>query len=238
MSEVKKLIKEEKPHILGLSETELNKTHHSLAALKVPGYDLILPRSWDTNGKARVVIYMKNSLEYDHLPDLEDPCIQSIWVRAGFKNSKKVYFSHQYREHTNTLGSSIAAQRDSLDKMLTQWEAALVHSSPNTPNEVHIAGDMNLDSLGGRWLEADYSLVTLSRMVRDCCYLNNFNQLVDKVTRVQFNKVKGETATSCIDHVYSNAKHRISTIQVISCGTSDHDAIAFTRYSKDPLLIL
>ena len=65
--------------------------------------------------------------------------------------------------------------------------------------------------------------------------MNNFSQLVDKVTRVQFNKVRRETARSCIDHVYSNAKYRISTIQTLSCGTSDHDAISFTRFSKDPV---
>ena len=61
----------------------------------------------------------------------------------------------------------------------------MVHGNPDTPNEVHITGDKNLDSLGGRLLKADYFLVTLSRMVRDCCYLNNFNQLVYKATRVQ-----------------------------------------------------
>ena len=234
MSDVKNFVKLNKPHILGISETELKKSHHSVNSLKIPGYDLVLPKSWDIHGKARVVIFIKNSLEYEHLPDLEQPDIQSIWVRAGFKNSKKIYFSHQYREHTNSMGNSMAAQREALDKMLKQWENALVHGNPDTPNEVHIAGDMNLDSSGGRWLQADYPLVTLGRMVRDSCNLNNFSQLVDKVTRVQFNQVTKQTATSCIDHVYSNAKHRISTIKVISSGTSDHDAISFTRFSKNP----
>ena len=88
------------------------------------------------------------------------------------------------------MGSSMAAQREALDKMLKQWENALAYDNPDASNEVHISGDMNLDSNGGRWLEADYPLVTLGRMVRDCCNFNNFSQMVDKVTRVQFNKVK------------------------------------------------
>ena len=202
--------------------------------MKIPGYDLILPKSWDSYGKARVVIYIKKSLYYDHLPDLEHPDVQTIWLRAGFKNCKKIYFSHQYREHTNTLGSSIAAQRTALGKMLAQWEDAIVHGNPSLPNEVHIAGDMNLDSMKGRWLEADYSLVSLARMVLDCCNSNNLSQMVDKVTRVQFNSVKKRTVTSCIDHIYCNTKHRISAVKVITCGASDHDAIMYTRYSKDP----
>ena len=132
----------------------MKKSHHSLSSFKIPGYDRILPKSWDSYGKARVVIYIKKSLYYDHLPDLEHPDVQTIWLRAGFKNCKKIYFSHQYREHTNTLGGSIAAQRTTLGKMLAQWEDAIVHGNPSLPNEVHIAGDMNLDNLKGRWLEA------------------------------------------------------------------------------------
>ena len=235
MSEVKNLIKKESPHILGISETELRKSHHSLDSLKVPGYDLILPKSWESYGRARVVIYIKKSLVYEHLPELEHSDIQSVWIKAGFKNTKKIYFSHLYREHTNSMGGSMASQRAALEKMLGQWDDAVVHGQPDEPNEVHIAGDMNLDCLDGRWLEPDYPLVTLSRMVMESCNMNNFSQVVDKVTRVQFNRVKNITSSSCIDHVYCNTKHRISPIKVISSGASDHDAIAYTRFSKDPV---
>ena len=147
MNEVKNFIQNEKPHILGISETELKRSHHS-----------------------------------------------ENWLRAGFKNMKKVYVSHLYKKHTNTLGNTMADQRSTLGKMLTQWEDVLVHGNPDIPNEVHIAGDMNLDSLKGRWLEADYPLCSLSRMVMDCCNSCNFVQVVDKVTRVQYNSVQNKTS--------------------------------------------
>ena len=72
------------------------------------------------------------------------------------------------------------------------------------------------------------------RIVLSCCNNINFCQVVDKVTKVQFNSVRNQTVASCIDHVYTNSKHRISPVRIISCGTSDHDAIAFLRYSKEP----
>ena len=234
MVEVKNLVQQEKPHLLGCSECELRKSHHNENSLKIPGYDLLLPKSWDVYGKARVVVYIKKSLEYEHLVGLEDENIQSIWVRAGFKNTKKIFYSHQYREHTSTLGSSMASQRAALDKMLVQWEEALTYDSSGSPNEVHVAGDMNLDSSGGRWLDPGYSLVSLGRMIDQCCSANNFYQMVDKITRVQYNSVRRETATSCIDHVYCNAKHRISTVRVVTFGASDHDAVVYTRFSKEP----
>ena len=200
-SEIKKLVKEEKPHILGISETELRKTSHDLDKLKLPGYVLLLPKSWECSGKARIVVYVKKTLEYEQLLDLEHEEVQSIWIKAGFKSSNKIFYSHQYREHTNCMGSSLADQRVALKLQLRQWEDALVHGNPGVPNEVHVAGDMNLDSLKGRWLEPGYPLVTLARMVVDCCNANNFVQMVDNITRSQYNSVKNQVSISCIDHL-------------------------------------
>ena len=90
INEVKQLVKKEKPHILGISEAELRKKNHSLDKLKVPGYDLLLPKSWENVGKARLVVYVKKTIEYEHLVDIEHEDVQSIWIKAGFKNSSKV----------------------------------------------------------------------------------------------------------------------------------------------------
>ena len=189
--------------------------------------------SWSKFGFARVVLYVKKSLKYEQVTDLEDDLVQSIWIKGGFRNSKDIYFSHFYREHTSTLGSSMAAQRDHLEKFLMQWEEASVHNSSET-NEVHISGDMNLDALNGRWLESDYHLVTLSRLVQTSCNLGNFSQLVSVPTRFQHNSVRQITDYSCIDHVYTNTKFRCSSIEVTTFGGSDHDLIGYIRYTKVP----
>ena len=130
--------------------------------------------------------------------------VQSIWIRGGFKNGKRIYFSHGYREHSPLSGIS---QKESLELFLKQWEAATVHNNPAEPNEVHVAGDMNLDVLEGRWLRNDYPLANLSKMVDSCCQVNNFSQLVKDVTRVQYNSVAQNTNVSCIDHIYTNVKY-------------------------------
>ena len=89
LGEIKRLVHQEKCHILGISETELRKSHHDIAKLKVPGYELLLPKSWHVHGKARVVVYTKKTLYFEHLQDLENEETQTIWFRAGFKNTKK-----------------------------------------------------------------------------------------------------------------------------------------------------
>ena len=117
MSEVKHIIHQENPHIFGLSECELrnHQNKFDISRLKVPGYDIIFPKSWSRFGYARVVLYVKKTVQYEEIYDLEDDVVQSVWIRAGFKGSKKIYFCHFYREHTSTLGSSLKCQREQLE---------------------------------------------------------------------------------------------------------------------------
>ena len=234
--EVKNIVKENSPHIFGLSECELRKTDGQFdeSKLKVPGYTLLFPKSWAVHGFARVVVYVKKTLEFEQVSELEDDLIQSIWIKGGFKKSKKIYFCHGYREHTSTDGNSLASQSRSLTKFLSQWEDAASHNNPTEPNEIHVCGDMNLDSLNDRWLQPAYRLISLSRLVQNICNANNFSQLVKEVTRIQYNSVRNMTDISCIDHLYCNVKYRCSKVTVTAAGTSDHDMISYTRLSKEP----
>ena len=118
VSEIKNIVKEYSPQILGLSECELTNENIDEQTLKVPGYDLIFPKSWAAHGFARVVIYVKKTYKYEHLLELEDDLVQSIWLRGNLNNSKKVYYCQAYREHHNT--HSLEFQSDYLGKLLAQ----------------------------------------------------------------------------------------------------------------------
>ena len=236
ISEVKNIVVEHQPHILGISECELKKVADKFdeSRLKVPGYDLIFPKSWTTHGLARVVIYVKKTLEYDQVHELQSNEVQSIWLRAGFKKGKKLYICHTYREHLSNMGGSLRHQRTMLEKLLGQWEEALTIDKIDEENEVHISGDLNLDALNNRWLDPSYPLVSLANLVQSTCNSFDFSQLVSMPTRSQYNSVQDTTAKSCIDHVYTNRKYRCSKVTVYPFGGSDHDLIGYTRYTKVP----
>ena len=202
--------------------------------MKIPGYDILFPKSWDSLGFARTIVYVKKTFKYQHLPDLEDSLVQSVWLKGSFKNCKPVYFCHAYREHSSALGSSINQQKTYLSKFLSQWEAAIEHNSATEPNEVHISGDMNLDYLPSKWLKPNYRLYSLTKMVQNTCNAYNFSQLVNEPTRTMYNSVSKSTEMSCIDHIYCNYKHKASPPRVVVCGASDHDAVSYVRYSKGP----
>ena len=236
VSEVKNIIKAEKPHIFGLSECEMRKSKNVSIEkqLKISGYNLLLPKSWEFNDTARLVVYIKSSLEYEQVKDLENESVQSIWVKAGFKNSRKVLFCHAYREHANSLGYSLRSQRDSLECFLSQWDLASDMKIGGEPSEVHIMGDMNLDAWNKKWFDQDYHLSSLAKMVHLACEQGSFSQIVNVPTRYQFNSVTGRTSISCLDHVYTNKVYRCSEVTVKSFGNSDHELLGYIRYSKEP----
>ena len=230
--EVKRLIKEHNPHIFGISEAELDKNRVCEKSLKIPGYDVLFPRSWSKSGYARVVVYVKKSFNYQQIHELEDDRVQSIWLKGGYKNSKNIFFCHAYREHLSEETSAV--QHDYLNTFLGQWDSAVHFANSAELNETHICGDLNIDVYQGRWLQSDYPLVSLSRLIKSGCHLNNFHQLVKDITRVKFNSIANTSETSCIDHIYTNARFRCSEPSIISFGDSDHDLLKYVRYSKIP----
>ena len=175
---------------------------------------------------------MKKSLHYKQVFDLEHDLVQSIWVKGGYKNGKKIYFCHAYREHSSIMGDSINSQKDYLNILLGQWEAATTDKFPTEPNELHVSLDMNLDYLKENRLQPTYRLCSLTRLVQNICNAENFTQLVREPTRSMYNSVSNSTEISCIDHVYCNARHKCSPPRVIVSGASDNDIICYIRYSK------
>ena len=227
MADIKLFVSQEKPHILGLSECEIRKTQGSFDEnkLKLPGYRLLSPKSWSVQGKARVLVYVKSSLEIEQMDELEEISVQSIWFKAGFSNSKKIIFAHAYREHLSSLSSSLQQQKECLQKFLLQWEAASEIKIGSEEGEIHVMGDMNLDAL--KWLDKSYHLSCLSKLVHAACTLCGMTQLVKYPTRFEYNSVRDKTSSSCLDHMYTNRKHRCSEISVIPFGNSDHDAVSY-----------
>ena len=224
-------MKESQPHFLGLSECELRKDspNFNIDNLKVPGYNIYFPKSWDLHGYARVLVYYKKTIECCRVPELEDEHLQTIWIKFGFKNTRAGYFCHGYREHKSNLGNSLQVQKDKMLLFLNQWEKALNHGNPTEPNEVFVLGDINIDTLDGRWLQRDYSLYSLSQMVNTFCNANSLSQLVRGKQLVS-----STTSLSCIDHIYTNCKYKCSSPIITSFGNSDHDIIGFVRLSKVP----
>ena len=230
--EIKNIVKEYGPHILGLSECELLKVNIDEKSLKIPGYDVLYPSSWSVDGFARILVFVKKGFKYKQIKEIQNNQVQSIWIQGGYCHSKNIMFGHVYREHLPN--QNIAQQESYMSSLLSQWELATEYGNPSQPNETHICGDINIDMYKDKWLEPSYSLIHLSRLLKSTCDTYNFSQLVKSVTRVQYDSVAQKSNFSSIDHVYTNSKYKCSEAVVTPFGDSDHDIISYTRYSKIP----
>ena len=63
--EIRNIVNQHSSHILGLSECEIKKVwgKYDESKLKVPGYNILFPKSWTSHGFARVIVYVKKTLE-------------------------------------------------------------------------------------------------------------------------------------------------------------------------------
>ena len=92
VGEIKNILKQESPQISGLSECETRNESNIEKNLKVPGYDIIFPKSWELYGFARVVVYVQKTLHYEHVTDLEGDVVQSVWIREYLGIAEKCTF--------------------------------------------------------------------------------------------------------------------------------------------------
>ena len=87
------------PYNRSLSENLLDKDP-DLLDYQIPGYKIILPKSWTVNHKAaRIMLYVKDDLNFKLLEDKITTEIPSIWIDIG-KGKQKVRYCAVYREWT------------------------------------------------------------------------------------------------------------------------------------------
>ena len=125
MSEIKNIINHHKPHILGLSESNLIDVHdQNLVAIE--DYNLhVCPTLHNPSLKiSRVVVYTHKSIVAKLRPDLMCNNYSSIWLEVGLPNHRRFLVSQSYREwqYTNQKGDNTSA---SIPEQLTRWKIFL-----------------------------------------------------------------------------------------------------------------
>ena len=121
----------------------------------------------------------------------------------------------------------LIAQRERWALFLDQWERALGEGK-----EVIVLGDVNINHL--EWTRDDSSAnnqkFKLNSLISDLftrILPLGVSQLVNVATWSRPNQPE-----SGLDHLYSNQPNKLSPIQVLDFGASDHKIIGCTRYSK------
>ena len=215
MPEIKNLISQHHPHILGVSEANLLDVHDAdLAAVQDYKLHTCPTMSNPSLKVSRIVVYTHKDLVAKLRPDLMCDRYSSIWLEVGLPHHKKFLVSQSYREwqYTNQRGdrssSTIPEQLTRWLLFLDQWERALA-----TGMEVHCLGDMNLNHCN--WAESNlprsnqtYKLKDLISALFTRILTQGVSQQVSGPTR----HFPGQVSTG-LDHYFTNQPAKLSQVQ-------------------------
>ena len=237
--EVQQFIQTKNLHVLCLVESDLHSQisryrrrhplntqdiHNSLA---IPGYQIVLPMSWQAHGQARVIMFVKDDINLK-IRDIgaQNSDLPTISCEISLGREKKTIINFFYREFMSGVSGlkDSHAQVERLARQVKIWKALCAGTK-----DVICMGDANLCAM--RWLEEDYENKILGDMVQNFMMESSFFQLVNENTRSEV--IQGNMVSkTCIDHCYTNAPEKISKPEVLSVGTSDHLGVVVTKYSK------
>ena len=234
MLDIETIVQAHKPHILGLGEANLHH-NHDVEDVQLPGYTLHVDSSINNPnlGIARVVAYTHDILRVKRREDLEDDTIAAIWLECGLPHQTSFLVCIGYRQwrllgQLDSNSASIPAQLARWNLFLDKWEKALQEDK-----EVIVTLDANLDHL--TWRDQDNlphnsSSVRLRSLI-DALFSRiiplGVAQLVTGATRME----RGQPRTG-LDHLYTNRVEKLSAVQTLYTGTSDHKLLKVTRFTK------
>ena len=240
LNEIKQFIEAKKPHCFAVIESdfyghnsEINRvnkytTNEIREMLKIDGYKIEFPKTWDTHGQARLICYVSEDIKYkrkyfnqdhDHIP--------SISLEIGLGKATKTVVHYYYREWKNgvTGESDATNQLSDLKNHIKQWEELA-----NTGRNFVSLGDANLCALS--WNDHNFKYKELANEIQNFLLGETCFQIVNKFTRVQ--EVSGCLQKSCLDHVTTNIPEKCSIPEVFPVGSSDHLPIMVTKFSREP----
>ena len=228
--------------VFGLGEANLT-ADQDINDVQIPDYNLHVTSSIKNPNirMARVVVYTHNKLVVRRREDLEDSETQVIFLEGGLAHQKKTVWMMAYRQWKlvsvsgpgqRAIGingtETVAAQGERWDRVLGSWSKVLQEGK-----EVVAMMDSNLDHT--TWSEEQENLPNHSSSI-------THKELIEKLFTAIFcegvvNMVAGPTwhrgqHKAGLDQVYSNKPEKLSPIELLWTGMSDHAVLKTHRWSK------
>ena len=242
-TEIKLFIEKHKPHLFCVIESDLHgpKSNKNRVAkfttneihekLKVDGYSVVLPDTWEAHDQARLLVFVSDKVSAKKKEiSATDNDLPTLSFKIGFGRERKTLVNFYYREWTSgiTGDKSDAGQLHRFQRQVDIWR-----NLNDSNRDLVLLGDANFCYKSCNDPEYPSSLKNISNLATDFYLEEAFIQLVDTNTRTE---LKGnQVQKSCIDHIATSCPDKCGKVSVISAGNSDHMAIIVTKHSKEIL---
>ena len=197
-------------------------------ALRIPGYHIILPDSWQHHHTARIFLYVRDSITSVNIStNVDSTDLPIIAVKAKKNKEEPTAVVARYREYTGAASglSTTQAQAERLTRMLEIWRIV-----EQKGLDTIILGDINLDYK--KWNCTGSQQQALIDQVKLTQVQATLTQMVKEDTRYQL--VAGMPQSSMIDHMYTKCPDKIKGVEVVPVGDSDHQGQVVTKLLATP----
>ena len=227
IEDIEALIQDKDPDMLFISEANLMR-ETTPEERHINGYVQVLPNSMEARGYARIVLLVRENIEFKILENFMPLGSAAIWVSIGRPGRKPLRVGGYYREHTllrqdadpNRTGDP-QFQKARWDQLVGSWKTA----AANDYNCILI-GDLNLDFL--EWGHPEERHKSMVEKVKTEIEILGFTQLVNGMTRCWIDQ-----KDSAVDHIWTNAHNRIISHSNTVRSGSDHNVVSVLVRLKD-----
>ena len=204
------------------------KSDEVFEKLKIEGYKLELPDTWEIFGQARIIAYVRDDLNYKRQGMKDDTDLPNITLEVGLGREKKTLLNLFYREWTGGISGekSHASQLDRLTRQINYWQTLYSQN-----RDVVCMGDANLCALTWNNDNSDPATKVLSNCLQEHLLEESSHQIVKNFTRSEMSR--SGVSRSCLDHIYTNSPSKCDEPIVEAAGNSDHLAIVFNKFTKE-----
>ena len=225
--EIEVLVTEKNPDLCYITEANL-WDYMTDAERHIPGYNLVLPKSMSLLHHARIVLLIKEGLQYKLLSEAMDQDTATIWCKIGNTKKNSLVIAGIYRQHLVLGNNSTPAtwlerqkqQEERWEKVIRKW----CNTSRNS--NCIVIGDINLDHL--RWSNPPQHHENMVNQLKDNIETCGFVQLVEGWTRTWQNQ-----EDSLLDHIWSNCDARTVKVVNETRGASYHNLVGIQVSLKE-----
>ena len=214
---IKHLIEDFDPDVACISEANLYTEVEDHLRI-IPGYKLVTADTMTVMKYSRIVVLVKNEINFKIEREYMDSVTASIWLSLPRRGKKKVMIGAIYREQ-HLLRVGTPNNTDNPNDQEARWRVVLDQwARASRGTESYIIGDLNLDYL--KWDDPDARQKKMVESTKLVIETIGFFQLVEGQTRAWKNQ-----EDSCLDHIWTNFPGKILQVRNVVRAISDHNVI-------------
>ena len=161
--EIKLFIEKHRPHTFGIIESDIHSlqsrvqrkatfnTSEVKSKLHINGYAMELPDTWSDFGQARILVYVREDVNYKRKVMQSNKDLPNVTLEIGLGREKKTIVNYFYREWTSGVSGegNQASQINRLIRQIEYWRSLYAQD-----RDVVCMGDANLCAL--TWYDNNY----------------------------------------------------------------------------------